>query len=55
MLRVLLSAAVVATGILASGAAFACEGGKLLIDTPIKAKLVWQGKQQEIEPGKHNI
>jgi len=31
------------------------EEGKLVIDTPIKAKLVWQGKQQELEPGKHSI
>lgn len=31
------------------------EGGKLLIDTPIQARLIWQGKQQELQPGKHSI
>jgi len=31
------------------------DGGSLAIDTPVPAKLIWKGKEQEIQPGKHRV
>lgn len=33
----------------------AYEGGKLSIDTPVPAELVWLGKKKKLRPGRHEI